>query len=158
MIKTARHQLNAILLLLATSAIASPALSQESPRRANPAASQNLRAQSIPDISASEMIMTGITADMDYVKKQDRPRGISVNTYGLCRFSELGQSRVFCTNPRNLAQISRPQNPGDSRISTFAQREEDDIRLGVRPSGGRQARYLWCRFGPQGGSRSECAS
>jgi len=42
------------------------------------------------------MIMTGIYwPSMDYVKKQDRPRRISVNTYGLAAFSELGQSRVF---------------------------------------------------------------
>jgi len=47
MIKTARHQADAIHPLLATSAIASPALSQESPRRAIQPHPE-LRAQCIP--------------------------------------------------------------------------------------------------------------
>ncbi|MFH7243181.1 MAG: hypothetical protein ACHWZW_10060 [Spirulina sp.] len=27
----------------------------------------------------------------------------------------------------------------------------------VKPGGGRIARFLWCRFGPEGGSRDDCA-
>ncbi|MGK7893778.1 MAG: hypothetical protein AB4372_09170 [Xenococcus sp. (in: cyanobacteria)] len=43
-------------------------------------------------------------------------------------------------------------------FTLFEAEEEEEAARRVRPGGGRIAKYLWCRFGPQGGSRDDCAA
>lgn len=148
-----------LLALLTATVIASPSHSQDAPRRTTPAGSQTFTSRPIPPIPADELFMEGITVDKKDAERRVRPGGGRIARYMWCRFGPEGGSRKSCsrTASQRASSANPPAGPGDQRISALAQREEDQASRRVRPGRGRIARYMWCRFGPEGGSRDTCS-
>lgn len=74
-------------------------------------------------------------------------------------FSQVGASS---TQKRQLPPEDYPDSfktkADRAKLKTiFAQEEEEFAKARVRPGRGRIARYLWCRLGPEGGSRETCS-
>lgn len=147
-----------LLALLAATVDAFPSFAQGAPRPTTPSGSQTFTSRTIPPIPADELFMQGITSDKDDAERRIRPGGGRIARYLWCRFGPEGGSRKTCSGGAT-ASTSRfnPPNPGDARISTLTMREEDEAARRVRPGRGRVARYLWCRFGAEGGSRDSCS-
>lgn len=60
---------------------------------------------------------------------------------------------------RSISPITEQTQPPQQPLNrTLVQQEEEEAARRVRPGGGRIARFLWCRFGPEGGSRDSCAN
>jgi len=103
--------------------------------------------------------MTGLTARHGPMSRSRIVLAeISVNTYGLhAALAKLGQSRVFCTNLGNLAQISSTAKPrGQSNQHFCPTRKKIDIRLGCVLSGVTTGKIPLSAIWTPGGSASEC--
>jgi len=63
---------------------------------------------------------------------------------------------------KNMSSVRKISTVGiaPQQLLKFVSAEDEEEYVGriVKPGGGRIARFAWCRFGPQGGSREECAS
>lgn len=76
----------------------------------------------------------------------------------------ISQVRVNESQTRQPTRTTKPNNLVNDREEkieideVLLERETETARAIVKPGGGRIARFLWCRFGPQGGSRDKCAA